>query len=219
MFEELTVFDDLEARDAALNMAIDEALLEMAARPTLRFYRWSRPALSFGYFGRYAEVADEAIDREIVRRWTGGGIVPHGEDLTYSVIIPAKDSNFANSSPEIYAGIHGAISRALTVNEVIASLADSAGPKISELCFANAVRADVISAGRKVAGAAHRRAKRGLLHQGSIQLSTLTPEFRSDLAQCLSEQIQPGTLSAEVLRRAHAIAEAKYGTREWLTRR
>ena len=219
MFEELTVFDDLEARDAALNMAIDEALLETAARPTLRFYRWSRPALSFGYFGRYAEVANEANHREIVRRWTGGGIVPHGEDLTYSVIVPAKNSNFAKSSPEIYAGIHGAISRALTANKVVASLADSAVPKISELCFANAVRADVISAGRKVAGAAHRRAKHGLLHQGSIQLSTLTPEFRSDLAQCLSEQIQPGTLSAEVLRRAHAIAEAKYGTREWLTRR
>src|SRR5438874_660162 len=48
-------------------MAVDEALLGTAASPTLRFYRWHRPALSFGYFGRYAEVADQCGDREIVR--------------------------------------------------------------------------------------------------------------------------------------------------------
>src|SRR3954471_638197 len=81
MFDKLHVFDDLEARDAALNMGIDEALLERGTGPSLRFYRWERPALSFGYFGRYAEVANEAPQRDVVRRWTGGGIVPHGDDL------------------------------------------------------------------------------------------------------------------------------------------
>ncbi len=218
MFDELHVFDDLEAKDAALNMAIDEALLEKATGPTLRFYRWLRPALSFGYFGRYAEVADQAPDREIIRRWTGGGIVPHDEDLTYSVIIPANDPNFAKSSPEIYTAVHDAISRALNANGVIASLADSASPRTSELCFANPVRADVVSAGRKIAGAAHRRTKRALLHQGSIQVR-LEPKFRSELAQCLSKRVQHGAISAEGLSRARTIAQAKYGTREWLTRR
>ena len=119
MFDELHVFDDLEGRDAADNMAIDEALLESGIGPSLRFYRWKRPALSFGYFGRYADAAEEGLHREIVRRWTGGGIVPHGDDLTYSVVIPAGDSQFAKSSPEIYATVHSAISRALNENGVI----------------------------------------------------------------------------------------------------
>ena len=219
MFDELHVFDDLEGRDAADNMAIDEALLESGIGPSLRFYRWKRPALSFGYFGRYADAAEEGLHREIVRRWTGGGIVPHGDDLTYSVVIPAGDSQFAKSSPEIYATVHSAISRALNENGVIASLAESAAPRTSEACFANAVRADVISADRKIAGAAHRRAKQGLLHQGSIQLSTLTAKFRSDLAQLLSKCILPGNFSPELLRRAHDIAGSKYGRQDWLTRR
>ena len=43
--------------DAAMNMAIDEALLEFSQEPTLRFYGWRRPSLSFGYFGKFADVA------------------------------------------------------------------------------------------------------------------------------------------------------------------
>jgi lipoate-protein ligase A len=133
-------------------------------------------------------------------------------------MIPANDANFAKSSPDIYTAVHDAISRALNANGVIASLADSASPRISELCFANPVRADVVSAGRKIAGAAHRRAKYGLLHQGSIQVR-LEPKFRSDLAQFLSKRVRHGTISPEVLSRAQTIAQAKYGTPEWLTRR
>ena len=90
-----------------------------------------------------------ASEREIVRRWTGGGVVPHGADLTYSVIIPARHPFFALSSLKIYSDLHEAISVAMKAIGVEASLADSASPKISENCFANAVRADVISRGPK----------------------------------------------------------------------
>ena len=75
-----------------MNMAIDEALLETAVIPTIRFYRWRSPALSFGYFGKFSDVAIYAAERDLVRRWTGGGIVFHGDDLTYSIVIPAKRS-------------------------------------------------------------------------------------------------------------------------------
>ncbi|MDP9097937.1 MAG: hypothetical protein M3N48_02960 [Verrucomicrobiota bacterium] len=145
MLHALHVYDDREPQSAALNMAVDEALLAEAAVPVLRFYLWRQPALSFGYFGHYAEVALQSQEREIVRRWTGGGIVPHGNDLTYSVIIPASHPFFARTSPEIYAALHDAIRRALDANGVQASLANSAAPRVSENCFANAVRADVMS--------------------------------------------------------------------------
>jgi lipoate-protein ligase A len=77
-----------------MNMAIDEALLESLTLPAVRFYRWQSPALSFGYFGRFADVASYQSERDLVRRWTGGGIVFHGEDLTYSILIPANDAAF-----------------------------------------------------------------------------------------------------------------------------
>jgi lipoyl(octanoyl) transferase len=219
MLDELRVYDDLEPRPAALNMAVDEALLESATEPVLRFYRWRRPSISFGYFGHYAEAASQAGDREIVRRWTGGGIVPHGDDLTYSIIIPAAVPFFARSSLEVYAAIHDAIRRALEANGVEALLAENAAPKVSEDCFANAVRADVISDGRKIAGAAHRRSRAGLLHQGSIQRRHLPEKFRIDFARLLCDGHQHRTLSSPVMERAARIAGAKYGTDEWLRRR
>lgn len=219
MLDQLQVHDDLEPKPAALNMAVDEALLENARAPLLRFYRWSQPSISFGYFGRYAEAAAQSNGCEIVRRWTGGGIVRHGADLTYSVIIPRDHSFCARSSPEIYAALHDAIRRVMALNNIEATLAEQPALKISENCFANAVRADVISDGHKVAGAAHRRSRAGLLHQGSIQRNDLLDRFRTDFAWILCDRFESEALPREILARAAVIAETKYATTEWLKRR
>jgi lipoate-protein ligase A len=219
MFEALHVYDDHDAKSAALNMAIDEALLNCARVPILRYYRWQRPAVSFGYFGCYADLKSQSGDREIVRRWTGGGIVPHGDDLTYSLIVPAGDPLLARSSPEIYSEVHEAIRQALQSSGIPAVLANSHAPKISENCFANPVPADVLSDGRKIAGAAHRRARTGLLHQGSIQRGDLPGGFKEDLARLLCERFELKELSPETIEHAFRIAETKYGTPGWLMRR
>jgi len=218
MLEGLQLFDDREERSAALNMAVDEALLADCVAPVLRFYRWQRPSLSFGYFGRYAEVATESDGRDLVRRWTGGGIVPHGADVTYSLIVPRGHSFFERSSVEIYAAVHDAIRRAFKVNGIDAVLANGAAPKVSEVCFANAVRADVISGGEKIAGAAHRRTRSGLLHQGSIQRKDLPERFREDFASILDHEFEGMAPTSELNERAAEIAENKYATNEWLTR-
>ena len=94
-------------------MSIDEALLETARIPTIRFFRWRSPALSFGYFGKFSDVEIYATDRDLVRRWTGGGIVFHGDDLTYSIVIPATDPAFDESSIAIYEKIHPGLAYAL----------------------------------------------------------------------------------------------------------
>ena len=219
MLDELDVYDDSEPRSGALNMAVDETLLETASAPTLRFYRWRGSALSFGYFGAYADVADQRAGREIVRRWTGGGIVPHGDDLTYSVIIPAAHPFFTRSSLAIYSDLHDAIRGALQANGIEAVLANSVSPRVSEDCFANAVRADVILQGRKIAGAAHRRSRAGLLHQGSIQNTALPLRFSDDFARSLCDRFERKVLSQEQIDRATTIAQAKYATMEWLMRR
>src|SRR5205085_8348791 len=116
LFATLRVYHDPTPHSAAVNMAIDEALLDSTAIPSIRFYRWRSPALSFGYFGKFSDVAIYAGERDLVRRWTGGGIVFHGDDLTYSIVIPPSDPVFEESSIAIYEKIHRALADAL--NEV-----------------------------------------------------------------------------------------------------
>ena len=212
---ELHVFDDDVPHSAPMNMAIDEALLQFVTRPALRFYRWHRPALSFGYFGTFSDAAGEAADRELVRRWTGGGIVLHGDDLTYSVILPGRSTSPPRA---IYSQIHGAIRTALPSNMEV-ELASYASPKVSDSCFANPVEADVLFAGRKIAGAAQRRTRAGLLHQGSIQHDELPADFPDRFAKALCPSFRRSAVSAELLSKAQTIADQKYATVEWLQRR
>src|SRR5205085_12466766 len=148
IFAALEIYHDIDSRSAALNMAIDEAILDRATAPVIRFYKWDHPALSFGYFGKFADVANHERERDIVRRWTGGGIVFHGKDLTYSIVIPASDPAFAASSMSIYEQTHAAIRAALAATGKDARLAELAAPKVSDSCFANAVRADVLLNGQ-----------------------------------------------------------------------
>ena len=219
LFEELIDVVDPEPHSAALNMAIDEILLTGAVAPILRVYRWSRPAVSFGYFSKYAEVASQWPQRDPVRRWTGGGIVLHGDDLTYSILVPRTHLSFLRSSIEVYGAVHEAMRRALETNRITATLAERPIPKVSEDCFANAVRADVLIGDRKIAGAAHRRSRFGLLHQGSIQTPDLPEKFREDFARNLCERFEKKAIEAGLLERAEQIAAAKYGTDAWLKRR
>lgn len=199
-------------------MAIDEALLQSATSPILRFYRWERSSLSFGYFGRCAEVALDFPTRDLVRRWTGGGIVLHGEDLTYSFILPRVAGHAIPAPQQIYRIIHSAIQHALAEHLQV-SLANADAPKISDACFANAVTADVLLQGRKIAGAAQRRTRAGLLHQGSIQHEELPGGFREAFARSLGPRFSPITLGAEVMHRAEKLAAGKYATSKWLEMR
>ena len=248
-FDCLTVYQDLTTRSAAINMAIDEALLEVATIPSIRFYRWNSPALSFGYFGKFADVADYAVERDLVRRWTGGGIVFHGDDLTYSIVIPANDSAFSESSISIYEKVHCALCEALGAVGRGAKLSASAAlygrkSRKGDLqtpnafgvenrrsldsavidcryndCFANPVRADVMIDGRKIAGAAQRRTRHGLLQQGSIQGVELESRFAERFAQALSANCSERDVDGRILNRARELAERKYSTDGWLRKR
>ena len=221
LFADLTIYHDESPHSAAMNMAIDEALLETAVVPTIRFYRWRSPALSFGYFGKFSDVAIYAAERDLVRRWTGGGIVFHGDDLTYSIVIPASDPVFDESSIAIYEKIHRALADALNgVGEraVVAGGVDPGGIALSKHaavsasgynCFANPVRADVMMNGRKIAGAAQRRTRRGLLQQGSIQGITMKTDLAEKFAQALSTNCSEFEINEEVFQRAQRISTAK----------
>ena len=229
LFADLTIYHDESLHSAAMNMTIDEALLETASVPTIRFYRWRSPALSFGYFGKFSDVAVYAAERDLVRRWTGGGIVFHGDDLTYSIVIPASDPVFDESSIAIYEKIHRALCGALVktgqravvaVDPASFSAATRAAVNPSGYnCFANPARADVMMDGRKIAGAAQRRTRRGLLQQGSIQGFAMNTDLAQRFAQALSANCSEFEITKAILMQAQEVAQQKYGTESWLRKR
>ncbi|HEX8295472.1 MAG TPA: hypothetical protein VF593_04185 [Chthoniobacteraceae bacterium] len=218
LLDRITEVLDPEPHDAALNMAIDEVLLTGATTPILRLYGWARPALSFGYFVRFAEVEREACRRDLVRRWTGGGVVLHGGDLTYTLIVPRAHPFFHIPARESYLRIHRSLAELLTSWEEKVTLTESAAPKISESCFANPAEADLLVGEQKIAGAAQRRTSSGLLHQGSIQNMDLPEETVRRFASAFSPDTSRRELTAAELAAARELREEKYGSSNWLHR-
>ena len=172
-------------------------------------------------------MAIHAAERDLVRRWTGGGIVLHGDDLTYSIVIPASDSVFDESSLAIYEKVHRALAQALNRvgrrTELVGSArcADRTPQRgvPTNNCFANPVRADVMMDGRKIAGAAQRRTHRGLLQQGSIQGFTMDTDLAQKFSQALSANWREFEINEEIFQRARELAHQKYGTESWLKKR
>jgi lipoate-protein ligase A len=153
-------------------MALDEALLERAAhlrRPILRFSSWAEPAASFGYFQKYAEVEALTLLRPLVRRPTGGGLVPHDADWTYSLVFPNSHEWYSLAAKESYRRVHQWLQAGFAKMNIQTELATVGRKAQVGECFAGYERFDLLWRGRKIAGAAQRRKREGLLVQGSIQ--------------------------------------------------
>ena len=218
LFENLIEVRDSPPHPAPLNMAIDETLLIGARDVTLRTYRWARPAVSFGYFGKFAEVESAWPGREIVRRMTGGGVVPHGGDLTYSLIVPSENP-FASGSPrEIYRTVHEAIAALLVQSGVVPELAPAGDHGGSGVCFESPAEFDLLAGRRKIGGAALRRTRAGLLLQGSIQQLPDCEALRPRLAAAFGTRVIGRELSPSEMAEADSLALGKYATREWTCR-
>jgi lipoate-protein ligase A len=154
------------------NMAVDKALLQAMSRlqaPVLRFYSWTVPAASYGYFQK-AEIVERLTPlRPLVRRPTGGGIVPHDADWTYSLVFPAGHEWYQTRATESYHRVHAWLQAAFAKLGVRTELASDACKTGPGQCFAGHERSDLLWHGRKIAGAAQRRTREGLLIQGSVQ--------------------------------------------------
>ena len=168
--------------DPAFNMALDEALLEAMPRlqtPVLRFYGWTEPAATFGYFQKYSEVAATTKRRPLIRRSTGGGIVPHDADWTYSAVFPPGHEWHSLKAEESYRRIHDWLRLAFAELQVETELAPCCKKSLPGQCFIGHEKFDLLWHGKKIAGAAQRRNKLGLLIQGSVQPPPL-PLARAD---------------------------------------
>ena len=144
---------------ADYNMALDEALLECAPElgcPVLRFYGWTEAAASFGYAQKYAEIERWTRCVPLVRRPTGGGLVPHDSDWTYSLVFPPQHCWYRLKAVESYRRVHEWIRDAFPILNVATTLAQSSQKEIPGQCFIGAEKFDVLWHGRKIAGAAQR---------------------------------------------------------------
>ena len=196
-------------------MAVDEALLRNATErrlPLLRVYTWMRPAVSFGYFQEFP--AGLAAKYDSVRRLTGGGVVYHGDDTTYTVIVPPVHPLYKMSTAAAYCALHRAVAAALGLQ---AELCDSApaSPHGQYECFQKPVSGDVVAEGRKLAGAAQRRTKHGMLHQGSIAANITTDQLQAGFRDALHAEFRPYTLCAAESALVEKLVLEKYATEAW----
>jgi len=177
------------ARPGAENMAADADLLARRAPgdpPVLRLYRWSPPAVSYGYHQALEDFDRAVIDGRgwgLVRRPTGGRAILHAQELTYAIVGDAPSARFGADLHAAYTAINGALTeflRRLGLTPDI-SQGESLAAARGAVCFQSAGRHEVTVGGRKLIGSAQRRHPDRFLQHGSI----LTGPAHVDLLDCL----------------------------------
>lgn len=207
---------DEEPRTGAANMAIDQAMAEAAAAggspPTLRFYRWSPPAVSLGRHQFLADIdleAARARGYEVVRRSTGGRAILHTDELTYSVAAPESEPRVAGGVMESYLRLSNALVRGLHQTGVLAAekAAGSvrAGPDVSAACFEVPSAYEIVVDGRKLMGSAQSRRAGYVLQHGSLPIC-------GDIARLVDvlnlDEVERVRLRTELADRATTLARA-----------
>lgn len=168
------------------NMEIDRDLLcSLDERPLLRFYGWRAPSITYGHFIKPEDLLDlneiQKAGWEIAKRPTGGGIIFHCWDFTFSFLLPSSHPFFSEHTLNNYAFVHNILAESL--HEIAGldkvSLLQKADVtkdvQRENFCMAQPTVYDLVLQGKKVAGAAQRKTKKGYLHQGSISLEC--PDF------------------------------------------
>lgn len=221
---------DAPVLGAAGHMALDEAILlsSPAGAPVLRVYRWDGPACTFGYSRPWAE-ARAALDArgwtEVapVRRATGGGIVFHDGDLTFSLVF---DWDRTLAPDMIYKNVHRGLHLALKSRRVDTALWS---PRVrpegaAAACFARAEPMDLVRGdGAKLCGGALRKRGARGLYQGSLRPEGLGLSFE-ELADAVADAAAREfgaprlDLSPEWLTHGRAL-EPRYRSDDWNRRR
>jgi lipoate-protein ligase A len=168
--------------DAATNMAVDEALFlsyrNHLSVPTLRLYGWEPAAFSIGYSQDPFQLLNlDALKEkkiDLVRRPTGGGILFHDNELTYSIVGVSGDFSHSKSVKESFEKITGFLIEAYRMLGAQAkfSKAKTVSPHaVADFCFARKEEYDIVIQGKKIGGNAQKRRHDIILQHGSIPLA------------------------------------------------
>ncbi|MGE3807485.1 MAG: biotin/lipoate A/B protein ligase family protein [Gemmataceae bacterium] len=193
-----------EIADGVWNMAADDFLLEAAAagQAALRFYGWSQATVSLGYFQPERERRTERLESlPWVRRASGGLILVHHHELTYSLALPAgapwRGADWRGWQAKMHAVIAAALDR-LEV-PVAVSRGQAALEPSAPLCFLAPTAGDLMIAASKVVGSAQRRQRGALLQHGAVLLagSPFAPELPG-LLELTGRGIEPAPLASAI---------------------
>lgn len=214
------------------HMALDEVLVRArAGANTLRFYRWTEgAAVTFGYAQFISEVR-RAVQAQrfigaICRRPTGGGVVYHVDDFTFSLIFSSPDR-----PAEIYKKLHGFIQTALALGgltartfdqKVAAAVYAPSQNHSASACFINPVENDLLlENGQKMLGGAIRRFGTTVLYQGSLQVpgartnNSYKQAVINGVCNFLGTDLQSQPAQEIWLQEARELAQAQYQTPAW----
>lgn len=218
LFRNLCEVSTLNPAHGSMQMAIDEVLLRSCSTPTFRRYVWAEPQVTFGYFGDWQRVTGQYPCLRCTRRWTGGGIVEHGSDYTWSICIPPAEQLFHAKGVEIYSLLHERLRLALEGAGVMTNAA--VGGPGGERCFVSPVRHDLLQSKKKVAGGALRRTKLGILYQGSVRIpKELHNTLHTILLRALGGTVEVTKLSASECSQAQLLEKQRYANPAWLQQR
>jgi lipoate-protein ligase A len=233
--------------DGPRNMAADEAMLETAAESgvaSLRFYTWTQPTLSLGYFQPSAtrESLPNIGSLPWVRRSTGGAGIVHHRELTYAFALPARPE--WKSAESWICRFHHLV-RGVLEDAGIESRLVICGEerKIGEvLCFLHQTPGDMLLGNSKVSGSAQRKLRGALLQHGSLLLrrsefapmlpgmedlvgrdlftaQELADQLTTRFARDTTATIEPGDWSKVERERIPEIEAQKYACWEWNVKR
>jgi len=166
-----------EPLSGAMNMAVDEAIMLAVSRgttePTVRFYQWSVPTITLGYFQSFDKEVDSdrcsKLGVDVVRRLTGGRAVLHHHELTYSVVVPENNRVVKGTVLQTYLTISRGLVSGLRKLGIPAEISD--GKKVYEssaACFDSPSRYEITAMGKKLIGSAQTRRGNCILQHGSV---------------------------------------------------
>jgi lipoate-protein ligase A len=220
--QRLVLWMDAEPRPGPEAMAADEWLLATARVPVLRVYQWDGAWGSLGVFGKLAEAHAAFPELSWVRRWTGGGLVDHRSDWTYTLAIPQSEALARARGAESYRWVHLALAGALKSSGAEVELAGTDAKTGVAVCFENPVTHDLVGeSGAKLAGAGQRRTRAGLLHQGSGGMPCAgreSLERAQHLAAGLSARWETGEFHPDPQIISNLV-RARYGSLKWTEKR
>lgn len=160
---------------AKVNMCKDEALIKNfneSSSPILRIYHWSK-SITIGIsqdIKEYSYLND--FSKDIAKRVTGGGVLFHGHDLSYSLVLPSsyfKDYKIKESYEKIcYFLIN--FYKKLGLDANYAKDIEDVNLSKNEFCQVGFEAYDILINKDKIGGNAQRRTKRLVFQHGSIPL-------------------------------------------------
>lgn len=196
------------------HMDRDRRLLDEGNNPFLRFYTWPWPSCSFGLFTDPKILLKEEALHTIphAKRPTGGGLLFHGRDLSFSLFLPEGHHALSPNSKENYRRINETVLHALIPLLKEETFLEESAPQETaspfHFCQAQTTTYDLHIGSKKIGGVAERRTKRGMLHQTSLFLYPLDWEL---LLKAVREErevrnMQEKTISlSELFREAHSL--------------